>query len=543
MTNVISSKSSGTGLVQLPELAPEARAEIQGFHKALGLAEGHDFHILVADTLAVLHAALDALPEMRVVRPRPTPGTGVEAAVREILSEIQDALDGAEGRALLIDAMIATDQPHWALVFQRLNAQRNGLEKKHPGPLSIAVTPRGETLLGHNAPDLWSRRGSGMRLRDPRLGGRERSTSPLPEPPPPDAEAFESFCLDLFKVLWDDPGARKGARMAQPRAGVDIFGQSGSRWIGVQCRTWKGEPHERPTAHELREAVGAARNFEPRLDQLVLATTGPRQPEARALARDLTTPDLRVEIWAWPDLWDEVGRRPQLMQNLLANSGSREQASGSGSGPWFGGTEVRPSKQLDEMDRSLCEIENRIALGTIGGDSSRPIEELVAIQKKAAGRLEQVRLNPAPPLDIALAHLGLGRATLYRAILEGTAIEDAKPDIEAALDNFRRAGRQDYLPLGLLTRAWMRSALGDRTGSRHDLDEAERIAVQGPMPLHLADVHLYRARLFRDRRALAEARRLVDQHGYGRRLGELEALERAAADWPDMPSDSFSNAS
>ena len=34
------------------------------------------------------------------------------------------------------------------------------------------------------------------------------------------------------------------------------------------------------------------------------------------------------------------------------------------------------------------------------------------------------------------------------------------------------------------------------------------------MPLYLADVHLHRARLFRDRPALAKARALIDHHGY-----------------------------
>jgi hypothetical protein len=90
-----------------------------------------------------------------------------------------------------------------------------------------------------------------------------------------------------------------------------------------------------------------------------------------------------------------------------------------------------------------------------------------------------------------------------------------------------------HLPRGLLTRAWLRSALGDATGAQADLDEAQEIAERGPMPLYLADVHLYRARLFQDRAALAEARRLVEKHGYGRRREELADLEAAAAGWED----------
>jgi len=71
------------------------------------------------------------------------------------------------------------------------------------------------------------------------------------------------------------------------------------------------------------------------------------------------------------------------------------------------------------------------------------------------------------------------------------------------------------------------------------LAEAQLIAERGPMPLHLADVQLHRARLFfRDDLAaaqgsLAEARRLIDRHGYHRRDGELADAEEALANWAE----------
>jgi hypothetical protein len=95
--------------------------------------------------------------------------------------------------------------------------------------------------------------------------------------------------------------------------------------------------------------------------------------------------------------------------------------------------------------------------------------------------------------------------------------------------------------------------------AQSDLDEAWEIASRGPMPLFLADIHLHRARLFGEPTApaagvpenvdqpaepaagavgslypwkspehdLAEARRLIEKHGYGRRMEELEDAERA----------------
>ena len=123
------------------------------------------------------------------------------------------------------------------------------------------------------------------------------------------------------------------------------------------------------------------------------------------------------------------------------------------------------------------------------------------------------------------------------------------------------------LPIHLQALALERAWRGDLSGARADLDEAWEIAERGPMPLFLADIHLYRARLFgrfatdesgsvgrpatADERPataeggsfrrpttaaypwqspqqdLAEARRLIETHGYHRRDDELADAEVA----------------
>ncbi|MCU1349127.1 MAG: hypothetical protein JWO56_2157 [Acidobacteria bacterium] len=170
-------------------------------------------------------------------------------------------------------------------------------------------------------------------------------------------------------------------------------------------------------------------------------------------------------------------------------------------------------------------------------------------------------------LSIALDHLTLGRTTLYAAILEPRrrqhemvqhfplpssdesqgGFTTAATELDHAVSGLRRAGAQHHLPRGLLTRAWLRGLTGARTGSdsaQSDLDEAWEIAERGPMPLHLADIHLYRARLFfreatypweSPQHDLAEARRLIFKHGYLRRKEELEDAEAALKHLPDAP--------
>ncbi len=168
------------------------------------------------------------------------------------------------------------------------------------------------------------------------------------------------------------------------------------------------------------------------------------------------------------------------------------------------------------------------------------VEGCREVEQRAEGAQRawrEIFTNEPSVFDIARDHLTLDRAGLYRAILERgdgsgvlaeSAIETPSVEIEQAVDGLRRAGQLDDLPRGLLTRAWLRSWTGDADGARADLDEAGEIAERGSMPLFQADVQLYRARLFGDGAALAEARRLIEKHGYDRRLEELVDAEEAA---------------
>ncbi len=153
-------------------------------------------------------------------------------------------------------------------------------------------------------------------------------------------------------------------------------------------------------------------------------------------------------------------------------------------------------------------------------------------------------------LDIALDTLTLDRSVLYRTVVDHYSApnrEIALRMLQAALppmhhqftlivDAFRQCRSQEFIPLALLTRAWVRCLKGDTAGSKVDLDEAWDIAERGPMRLHMADIHLYRARLFFREKPypwnssqddLAAAEKLVNDCGYHRRDEELADAKRA----------------
>ena len=137
--------------------------------------------------------------------------------------------------------------------------------------------------------------------------------------------------------------------------------------------------------------------------------------------------------------------------------------------------------------------------------------------------------------SIAYDNLIAAKVYLYEGLSSHSVTEQVKSKIsmylEQARSSFRKAGQLDELPRALLTAALHHHLLGDPAAARACLAEAQQIAERGPMPLFLADVHLHRARLVRDKAELAKARILIEKHGYGRRREELADAEAASANW------------
>jgi len=97
------------------------------------------------------------------------------------------------------------------------------------------------------------------------------------------------------------------------------------------------------------------------------------------------------------------------------------------------------------------------------------------------------------------------------------------------VDGLRKAGRQDYLPRGLLALAELHRFRRDFDQARADLEEAWEIAEFGEMKRHLTDYHLESFRLHRamgdaetaeTHRRKAEA--LIQETGYHRRDKEVQ---------------------
>lgn len=180
-------------------------------------------------------------------------------------------------------------------------------------------------------------------------------------------------------------------------------------------------------------------------------------------------------------------------------------------------------------------------VGDHGYSAASPaaLEACRAVSRRGALTLKAMESDPnARVLTVAVEHLTLARAGLYGAILCG--VRPAIEHLKQAMRFLHHASDQGHRPGGLLTRALFRATTGDFEGAREDLDETFEIAERGPMGLHLADIHLHRARLFgllanrppmypwvSPRDDLDKARKLIDDCSYGRRREELADGEAA----------------
>ena len=194
-------------------------------------------------------------------------------------------------------------------------------------------------------------------------------------------------------------------------------------------------------------------------------------------------------------------------------------------------------------DFLFADAERMISRIVLNEGRARPsIETLDACQvvlNRSAQTLDWMNAwSGASLITVGLNHLTLARAALYASILDAQPLEG--DHLHKATDFVRRSGDQDNLVRALLTRALFRAVTGVPDGARVDLNEAYEIAERGPMRLHLADIHLHRARLFglmESRPAaypwtlphddLDAAKKLIDECGYGRRREELADAEAA----------------
>ncbi|MGD2087812.1 MAG: TIR domain-containing protein [Candidatus Aminicenantes bacterium] len=133
-------------------------------------------------------------------------------------------------------------------------------------------------------------------------------------------------------------------------------------------------------------------------------------------------------------------------------------------------------------------------------------------------------------LAIALDTLSLGRVRMMQILTEKTGdFTKAREYLHQAVAGLRKAGRDDYLPRSLFSRAECFRYQQKFKEAWEDLQEALEIAQLGGMKLFLADYHLEAGKLCEAqgkqqdaRKHFTTAKEMMKEMGYGRKLKEVE---------------------
>jgi hypothetical protein len=138
-------------------------------------------------------------------------------------------------------------------------------------------------------------------------------------PKPDNWVTFETFCLKLFGVQLKLPHLEKFARSGHRQSGVDLVSIASGRIVGIQCKvknTGAGLTQE-----GVDEAIQAAMEFTPSLNDFIIATTSDRNPALQKHALRVTR-DHRAEglfpvtIYSWQDIEDVLKLNSDLAAEL-----------------------------------------------------------------------------------------------------------------------------------------------------------------------------------------------------------------------------------
>jgi hypothetical protein len=134
-------------------------------------------------------------------------------------------------------------------------------------------------------------------------------------PKPKDADTFEDIVRDVFARVYKNNNLQRYGRSGQKQHGVDIAGLSEGKLIGIQC---KNHPLGRISQTEIAEEITRSENFQPELDEYVIATSADRDVDIHSFVLNISQSRMAqhkypVAIKFWDDIYDMLSDYPDLV--------------------------------------------------------------------------------------------------------------------------------------------------------------------------------------------------------------------------------------
>tara|TARA_R110002050_G_scaffold157576_1_gene286187 strand:- start:419 stop:4906 length:4488 start_codon:yes stop_codon:yes gene_type:complete len=133
---------------------------------------------------------------------------------------------------------------------------------------------------------------------------------------------FERFCHTLWGELLQDPNIQLNGRTGQEQHGVDVYGYSKDGIFNcIQCKGKDGNLGKEVTEKELRDEVKKAKNFIPKPDIFILATTAPNDAKIQNVAREIEADNkknglFKVQVWGWDEICQRLVHSPKTLKQF-----------------------------------------------------------------------------------------------------------------------------------------------------------------------------------------------------------------------------------
>jgi hypothetical protein len=139
---------------------------------------------------------------------------------------------------------------------------------------------------------------------------------------------FQNFVLKLIRRCWNDHYADVHGRKGHKQHGVDILGRdnrNGYRHAAVQCKASETDEPRVLTEQELVDEINQAKTYFPKLDILIVAYGGDRDPKLQRKAQELSDTNeadglFRVQVWSWDEIVGRALEYNDVAQELIVQN-------------------------------------------------------------------------------------------------------------------------------------------------------------------------------------------------------------------------------
>ncbi|UPQ80449.1 hypothetical protein M0M57_06320 [Flavobacterium azooxidireducens] len=148
---------------------------------------------------------------------------------------------------------------------------------------------------------------------------------------PENWQDFELLCKKLWGEVWDiSSSIKKNGRLGQEQAGVDVYGipKNKNNYWGIQCKGKDDYTNAKLTKAEIDKEIDNAKNFKPKLETYIIATTANKDAKIEEYVRikdfESRKNGMEIHLFCWEDIVDLLEEYNDVYNWYLSGIGQKD---------------------------------------------------------------------------------------------------------------------------------------------------------------------------------------------------------------------------